>query len=184
MTGHRRQMPHHHPIPPIPDSYWVIPQRLLAGEYPGSFYPDDARAKLRLFLDAGVNYFVDLTFASEPREPYAFLLNEEAAARGVTVIHERLPIPDGDIPTTQEMTHILDAIDAALHAGRTVYVHCWGGHGRTGTVVGCHFVRHGMTAEQALAEVARLHATTPGAAIPSPQTLAQCDFVRHWPPGA
>ena len=35
-----------------------------------------------------------------------------------------------------------------------VYVHCWGGIGRTGTTVGCWFVRHGRTGDQALAEIA------------------------------
>lgn len=32
---------------------------------------------------------------------------------------------------------ILDAIDARLEAGKSVYVHCWGGIGRTDTVAGC-----------------------------------------------
>jgi len=36
------------------------------------------------------------------------------------------------------MHEILDTIDAALSAKRIVYVHCWGGVGRTGTVIGCH----------------------------------------------
>lgn len=33
----------------------------------------------------------------------------------------------------------------ALAAGQTVYVHCYGGIGRTGTVVGCWLVRHGLS---------------------------------------
>ena len=48
------------------------------------------------------------------------------------------------------MASILDAIDAALDGGKTVYVHCWGGVGRTGTVVGCWLVRHGKTGDEAL----------------------------------
>ena len=31
------------------------------------------------------------------------------------------------------MQEILDAVDRALAAGRNVYLHCWGGIGRTGT---------------------------------------------------
>ena len=42
------------------------------------------------------------------------------------------------------MTRILDDVDAALADGGAVYVHCWGGIGRTGTVVGCWLVRHGL----------------------------------------
>lgn len=32
---------------PIPDSYWVVPGKLLAGEYPGSKTDKVARHKLR-----------------------------------------------------------------------------------------------------------------------------------------
>ena len=52
------------------------------------------------------------------------------------------------------MSDILDAIDAALRDGKTVYVHCWGGVGRTGTVIGCWLVRHGKTGDEALSQIA------------------------------
>ena len=44
------------------------------------------------------------------------------------------------------LKHILDEIDGAILNGKTVYVHCLGGIGRTGTVVGCYLVRHGIAA--------------------------------------
>ena len=34
------------------------------------------------------------------------------------------------------MNRILNEIDSSLSADRPVYVHCWGGKGRTGAVVG------------------------------------------------
>ena len=40
------------------------------------------------------------------------------------------------------MLAVLDAIDIALCEGHGVYIHCWGGVGRTGTVVGCWLKRH------------------------------------------
>ena len=48
------------------------------------------------------------------------------------------------------MREILDHLRTRLDSGHKVYVHCWGGIGRTGTVVGCHLVEQGMTADQAL----------------------------------
>ena len=58
---------------PIPDSYWVRPGRLLAGQYAGARLPALALRKLRRLLDAGVTSFVDLTEAGEawlpPYEP-------------------------------------------------------------------------------------------------------------------
>ena len=45
------------------------------------------------------------------------------------------------------MAGLLDAIDTAMRDGKTVYLHCWGGVGRTGNVVGCSLVRHGHTGD-------------------------------------
>src|SRR3712207_6971239 len=45
--------------------------------------------------------------------------------------------------------------------GGLPYVHCWGGIGRTGTVVGCYLVEHGMDGEQAIAAIAEWRAGTP-----------------------
>jgi hypothetical protein len=76
--------------------------------------------------------------------PYAQWLDGRAEYRRCTIV-------DFGVPSPQEMTAILDVLDAALAAGRVVYLHCWGGVGRTGTVVGCYLVRHGMRGEEALA---------------------------------
>src|SRR5262249_11964267 len=80
---------------------------------------DEARRKLRSFLDAGVNFFLDLTEEDEGLEPYAPLLQEEAVARERKVVHRRLPITDLDVPTTDRMQEIQRTIAAALEAGRT-----------------------------------------------------------------
>jgi hypothetical protein len=167
---------------PIPDSYWVWAGRLLAGEYPGSKSDAAAREKLRRFLDAGVTFFLDLTVEGESGlRPYAALLREEAAATGRSAIHRRMPIRDGGTPAPAEMTGILDTIDAALGDGHTVYVHCWGGIGRTGTVVGCYLVRHGLGGRQALAEIARLRQGTPDGDRQSPENDRQEQMVLDWP---
>jgi protein-tyrosine phosphatase len=168
--------------PPIPDSYWVIPGRLLAGEYPGSREATDTRRKLRLFLAAEFIFYLDLTEEGE-LEPYAHLLQEEAAARHMAVEHCRIPIHDLGNPAPAKVMRILDTIDTAITADRRVYLHCWGGIGRTGTLVGCYLVRHGMIGAQALAEIARLRQGTPDACRVSPETHAQRERVRNWPVG-
>jgi hypothetical protein len=172
------------PIPPIPNAYWVRAGQLLAGEYPRDWDDPISRLKLRRLLEAGVTFFLDLTEAGEyGLESYVPLLEDEAAALGCNVEHQRLPIRDRGTPTPQEMTCILDTLDAALAAGRTVYVHCFGGIGRTGTVVGCYLVRHGVRGDEALQKILLLRGGIPGGWITSPETAAQRQMVRDWPVG-
>lgn len=166
---------------PIPDSYWVRPGRLLAGHYAGARLPALARQKLRRLLDAGITAFVDLTQAGEGLlPPYEPTLREEAARRGLAVAYHRAPIVDFGVPTPEELRATLDHLDAALVGGARVYLHCWGGIGRTGTVVGCHLVRHGLSGAEALALIARLRRPTPSAGRASPETEAQRALVLSW----
>ena len=167
---------------PIPDSYWVQPGALLAGEYPGA--PDDAEAaaKVAALLAAGVTMFVDLTQEGEHGlRPYFPLAQQLAAARGQAVTHRRRAIRDMGVTTSEQLTAILDEIDGALAQGEVVYVHCYGGIGRTGTVVGCWLVRHGQNGEQALATIAQRRRNTPDGWRRSPETEAQTRMVLAWP---
>jgi protein tyrosine/serine phosphatase len=129
----------------------LIEGRVLAGEYPGALDKGETETKLRRLREAGVSTFIDLTHAGE-LEPYEALL---ASVDDGACLHHRMPIRDLDVPTVDEMHRILDLIDAELHRGRMVYVHCWGGVGRTGTVVGCYLVRMGAAGEVALERLPR-----------------------------
>jgi protein tyrosine phosphatase len=64
-------------------------------------------------------------------------LTELLPGPGRSIQFSRHPIVDGSIPCTKLMVEILDRIDAAIERGGVVYVHCWGGRGRTGTVICC-----------------------------------------------
>jgi protein-tyrosine phosphatase len=157
---------------------------LLAGEYPGSPSDAQARVKLRRLLDADIRLFLDLTEEGEYNlRDYSHLLREEAEAEGCAVEHRRMPIADGGTPTPREMRQILDAIDGGLAEGKAVYVHCWGGIGRTGTVIGCYLARHGLSGEQALQRLAELRCRLPNAGARSPETEEQRSLVRSWQPG-
>lgn len=149
-------------------AYWVRPGRLLAGGYPGSLVELNSREKIAWLLEKGVTSFLDLTQEGELK-PYAECLPE-------FITYERMPIPDMGVPRTSEMLTILDAIDTALAAGKIVYVHCWAGRGRTGTVVGCYLVRHGMPGIAALNEIIRLR----GGRRDSPEADEQYEYVRNW----
>ena len=160
---------------PIPNSYWVEPGRFLAGEYPGSEDPDKAAAKVARLQEAGVDFFLDLTEAGE-----GGLLPYQHVIEGTGATYRRFPIADWSCPARHEMSSILDTIDAAIADGRTVYVHCWGGIGRTGTVVGCYLVRHGWTADAALTQIGAWRDGTPDGHRTSPETPEQKRFVLGW----
>lgn len=170
---------------PIPESYWVIPGRLLAGEYPGHLFARElTRKRLDAFLEADFNLLINLTRENEA-EDYAAILQEQAAYYQKSVECLRFPIGDFGLPSRLEMTQILDEIDKALENDRRVYLHCYGGIGRTGTTVGCFLVRHGLTGEQALQQLAEWWREVPKSArFPhSPETNEQFKFIRQWPKG-
>jgi protein-tyrosine phosphatase len=162
------------------ETYWVSPERLMAGEYPGSVDLEDARPKLRRLLQDGVSVFLDLTEAGE-LESYVETLAKEAERVDAAAEYVRRPIQDWGTPTAKLMSTILDDIDAAIKADKAVYVHCMAGLGRTGVVVGCYLVRHGMTGAEALDEIPRLRAEITGGAMTSPYTEAQRQMVLDWP---
>ena len=157
--------------------YWVQPGRFLAGEYPAGVDRPGASGRLDAILDAGIDSFFDLT-EPEELEPYASLLRGRAAPGGLAVEHRRFPIPDRGLPDEDAMRRLLDALDAALADGHHVYVHCQGGLGRTGMVVGCYLVRHGHSGAGALDRIALLRRSLPRAL--SPETSHQVAFVRNW----
>ena len=171
-------------VGPTSRSYWVVEGRFAAGAYPGeaarSERPPEVVSDL---LAAGIDTFVNLT-EDDPSGPESFLNRYDDHVEGVAAVH-RFPIVDVSIPSVGRMVEILDFLDATFAAGRNPYVHCWGGVGRTGTVVGCWLIRHGYAeAWNVRDELERLRAGDLGAGHrDSPQVIEQWDFVRAWEEG-
>jgi len=171
------------PIRPIPESYWALPGRLLAGEYPAALYAAEiTRKRLDSFLTASFTTYINLTSPGE-LEDYQPLLKEQAGYFNLTVECLRYPIGDYGLPSIETMRATLDAIDASLARGCKIYLHCYGGIGRTGTTVGCFLVRHGLTGKEALHRLAGWWQTVPKSArYPhSPETVQQEEFICNWP---
>lgn len=168
-------------VRPIPESYWVEPGRLLAGEYPGHFSGILTHQRIGDLIEAGFDMFIDLTKQGET-SPYVDILHDQAKVYAVEAKHYRFPIGDFGLPTPGQMKSILDTLDESLQAGHKIYLHCWGGIGRTGTTVGCYLVRHGKTGEEALNQLAEWWKTVPKSHYHphSPETQQQVDFIRNW----
>ena len=161
---------------PIRDSYRVA-DGLLAGAYPGSHDPAEAARRLRAFHEHGVTLFVDLTHPADSLEPY------ERARALARAPRRRIRSSTWACTTIPHMTRILDEVDGALADGGSVYVHCWGGIGRTGTVVGCWLVRHGLDGGDRGRADRRAAAHGLGRAVASPETAAQRAMVEAWKRG-
>ena len=150
---------------PTPHSYWVEPGRFCAGAYPTA----GEEADLVAICGAGADCFLDLTEAGE----YGLAEYDGEIRDGVE--YRRITIQDYSVPSVDLMREILDALDDALDDGRTVYLHCFGGRGRTGTVVGCWLVRHGMDGAAAIEQIAEWRGDRR-----SPETDEQRALILRW----
>ena len=117
---------------PLYQSYYLNTRNIFAGEYPGDKYGEKAEKKINQMVHFGVRHFIDLTEEGELR-PYSHLL-----PKGCT--YTRFPIRDVDVPESVEgVSRLIDHIhELSKRDDGYVYIHCWGGVGRTGTIVGCY----------------------------------------------
>lgn len=149
---------------------------MFAGEYPGDKYGELAEAKLKRMHHFGVRHFVDLTEEGEQR-PYRELLPCDTT-------HLRFPVKDVDVPNSVEAVHqLIDEIEYMMQQDGYTYIHCWGGVGRTGTIVACYEARQmeGPTLENALAAMRNHFSNMPKASHrKSPETQEQIEFVRRF----
>ena len=113
-------------------------------------------------------------FVEDHELAYAGVSNLDAilAAEGIELV--RHPIPDMGIPRDpRAFARLLDDTRAAVTAGDTVVIACFGGFGRTGTAVACLLQDAGLTADEAV----NLTRTTRRGTIERP---AQFAFVHDW----
>ena len=160
---------------PLHQCYYVG-GTLFAGEYPGGKYVELAESKLKRMHHFGVRHFVDLTEEGELR-PYRQLLPSDTT-------YLRFPIRDVDVPKSVEAVHqLIDKMENLMKQDGFTYIHCWGGVGRTGTIVACYEARQmeEPTLEKALTAMRSRFSKMPKASHrKSPETQEQIDFVRQF----
>ncbi|KAJ7743153.1 protein-tyrosine phosphatase-like protein [Mycena metata] len=182
---------------PIPNSYWATGcGHLLACEYPWT-PKNPSKPKLDELLKAGVRTFVDLTECGE-LSPYASSeststsqLLERAALLNIPaeeIEYHRFPIRDRSLPDNgvEYMYRVLAVIRDNEERDRITAVHCRGGIGRTGMVIGCWLVESGLAKDgsEALEIIAREWRGVAKCVIypHSPETGPQFEFVLNFHP--
>jgi hypothetical protein len=170
---------------PIDNSYWVIPDLLLAGEHPGDPGDESTRHSLRRLLVSGVSQFIDLTTRGE-LPSYEAVLHEEAETLGVEVVYSNHPVRRQGIPRSPVQTAaIIREVDEAMSKGVTTYLHGAAGVGRVGLVVGCFLVETGLSGHRAINKLQILYSAMEKSAWEPdiPATQQQADYVREWQAG-
>jgi hypothetical protein len=164
---------------PLPNCYWVIPGRLLAGEYPFGSPENDGRtriARLNAIRNARLNHFVDLTEVDEHPS-----YNQVLPMR---VHYTRSAIPDTSVPASvDQVRDILATIRSSLALGRGIYLHCRAGIGRTGLIVGCYLAEESGDGKAAIKQLNLLwQQSERSKSWPKvPQTAEQAEYIRRWP---
>lgn len=162
--------------PPLPNTYWVIPELMLAGEHPYGTDEAEARQRLARLCGAGIDYFIDLTQLGEMPD-YRGLLPKNAH-------YLRCAIRDMDVPREiAQMQELQARIRNARALGRRTYIHCRAGIGRTSLAVGCYLAEGGLEGSAALEQLNQLWSRCARAqSWPTvPQTSEQADYIRDWP---
>jgi protein-tyrosine phosphatase len=134
---------------------------------------------VRLLIDAGVDTVIDLTTPDDHLEPYDDVLQVAAEKAGRQVRHFAYPIPDMGVIDPKGYDEIVGRIRGEINAGRVVYVHCWGGKGRTCTVIGWLLIGDGLDNDATIARIAELRAGTQKAIDACPESSAQHRVLRE-----
>lgn len=178
----------HQPQRPFPRSYWVVPGLFLAGFFPGSTHPHQTEEQGRALIGCGIRQIINLMESDERDRfgnhfpSYESQFQQLAAQANIGLRCQRISIRDFSVPSPTQMAAILNQIDEAIEARRPIYLHCLGGKGRTGTVVGCWLARHGKGAnEEAITLLNQLRIGQDSQAhIAAPETEEQREMVRNW----
>jgi protein tyrosine/serine phosphatase len=130
---------------------WVVPGKLIAGHYLGSPIKSPKNAKLEILKEHRVNTIIDLTHPSDELRSYA-------VPDGMRRL--KFPIKDETCDNDDMVLKGAKETVRSLRNRGAVYVHCWGGHGRTGVVVAVTAALYlGISSEMALYLTSLSHST-------------------------
>lgn len=117
---------------PIPGSNWIIPNRILMSQYPGDIKDDVAEEKAKSFIDSKLKVFINLQQKEELKrfKPYETLLKK--MDNNIEFIS--FEIPDMGIREDKDVDQFTDELILKFLKNENILIHCWGGHGRTGTI--------------------------------------------------
>lgn len=162
---------------PLNQSYEICSNGIIyAGEYPGDKNEEVAKQKIEHMCHFGIRHFIDLTEEGE-LHPYNHLLPSDTT-------YTRFPIVDCGAPKSVEsVQRLLLRIEELKKMEGYVYVHCWGGVGRTGTIIACYLSQYWEEPDlnHTLEVLRRNFSEMPKSAYrKTPETKEQIDFIEQF----
>lgn len=151
---------------------FFIEDKALFGSFP-------TQTQVNKLEDIGVVHFVNLTHPNETK------ITQYTTHRNYITypILDRL-IPEDNLDFSR-FIYTLCSLISALKKGEKIYIHCKGGHGRSGLVVACVTSKFfNIPAKKALKHTTICHSNREimrdlWRRVGSPQTLDQKDFVKN-----
>ncbi len=161
---------------PLNQSYLIVGNGIIyAGEYPGNKSGELAERRIEQMYHFGIRHFIDLTEEGE-LIPYSHLLPSDTT-------YTRFPIADCGAPRSVEsVRRLMLRIEDLKRMDGYVYVHCWGGVGRAGTIIACYLSQREMyDLNQTLEALRSCFSMMPKAAYrKTPETKVQIDFIERF----
>lgn len=101
-------------------------------------------------------YFDDVRHIVSNWQHFGFAWGQVATFDQLSFVH--FPIQDCNVTDDDNVIELAISLAESLRRGDVVYLHCWGGHGRTGTVV-CILLHllYGLDASASLMRCQRVH---------------------------
>ena len=136
-------------------SNWIIPNHIMCGAYPGMAHglyatsKEQALQNMKNILDDNIDTFVclqseilpvdDPYFCSNTFESYAQLIKDHKleSKTGNPIEYRHFPVHDQSVPIQYMFLEHMASLITDITNGRKVFIHCAGGHGRTGIYVAC-----------------------------------------------
>ena len=173
---------------PTANTNYLLSDQILVGWYPcaDSSEPDADELftcnNITSILKTNRNIFVNLTTKIEKKKLHKYMDQVVNAVSNPIFIHYE--IDDHNIPVDNVgFNSFIDMLyELYQKSENRFYIHCAGGHGRTGLVCGCLLKRAGYTSSQALELVTQWHKTRDNMPdYPSPENSLQIQYVKDYP---
>jgi len=192
---------------PTPESNWVIPGVLLVGAYPASENDSETCELLSSILTCGVNkfvclqaeyranvtevmwrqgsalrpYFDDVKLLLSNKSMFPVLRDNPSVSELENMSFEHFPIRDCSVTDDTRVLQLALRLVEEIAKGKVLYLHCWGGHGRTGTVVSIMLhLMYGFNSTASMRRCQLVHDIRQcPVVVDSPQTQTQRDQVHR-----